>query len=212
MREVRVPDAVVSATRLGAEVSAGSVPCSWEQVRTRPLRASEEVTHGDKETPGAGPGEVRTPPWLGYSGAPEGPFRAPPRSPSPPPPLQHSGLFGWYKVFPEKRDTGRSRNGCPVSTQPCVLGDLEPRPRAGWVRASLSVQEAQEAPHLSPTTAGRPRPCLPSGQGEGLRSRSRARRSGAKGRAVDAGVVGGVGWQLGEMRRLRGSNAAQGLC
>lgn len=145
-----MPDAVVSATRLGAEVSAGSVPCSWEQVRTRPLRARKEVTHGDKETPGDGPGEVRTPPWLGYTGAPEGPLRALPRSLSRPLPASTVAYLAGTKCSQRSRDTGRSRNECPVPTQQRVLGDREPRPRAGWVKARLSVQGAQEAhPPLS---------------------------------------------------------------
>lgn len=62
---------------LGAEVSAGCVPGPWERVGTRPFRAIEEVTHGDKETPGNEPGEVRAPPGLvGDSGAPEVSFPA----------------------------------------------------------------------------------------------------------------------------------------
>lgn len=54
--EVWVPNAAVSANRLGAEVSAGCVSGPWERVGTRPLRASEEVTHGDQKTPGNGAG------------------------------------------------------------------------------------------------------------------------------------------------------------
>lgn len=68
--KVCVTDAAVFANRLGAEVSACCVPGPWELVGTRPLRASEVVTHGDKKTPGNGLGEVRTPPGLGDSGSP----------------------------------------------------------------------------------------------------------------------------------------------
>lgn len=200
MREVWVPDAVVAATRLGAEVSAGCVLCSWEQVRTRPLRASEEVTHGDKETPGDGPGEVRTPPWLGYSGAPEGAFRAPPRSLSPSPPASIVAYLAGTKCSQRSRDTGRSRNGCPVPTQQCVLGDWEPRPRAGWVRASLSVQEAQEAhPPLSHRCRGTPSlPAIGSGRRTPMAEPSPALRGEGACGLRRSGRRGGVATWRGE--------------
>lgn len=85
-------------------------------------------------------------------------------------------------------------------------------PALGGLGPACQCRERRRPTHLSPTAAGRPRPRLPSGQGEGLRSRSRALRCWAKGRAVYAEVVGGVGSQLGAVRRLRGSHADQGLC
>lgn len=106
------------------------------------------MTHSDKETPGYGPGEVRTPPGLGDSGAPEVPIPAFPRS------LLHPTITVTYlagtKCSQGSRDTGRSRAGCPVPAPRRVRQDLEPRPRAGWARACLSDQKAQDSrPPLS---------------------------------------------------------------
>lgn len=120
------------------------------------LRVSE-VTHGDKETPGNGPGEVRTPPRLGDSGAPEVPFPALPRSLSHP--HQHSDLFGWYKMFPRKpghREVQDRASGPRPATRPPGSGAAARR----WVGcASLPLSSGSSGlPRSSPTTAGRPRP------------------------------------------------------
>lgn len=100
------------------------------------------MTHGDKETPGNGPSEIRTPPGLGDSGDAEVSFPTPPRFV---PSINTVTYLAGTECSQGSPDTGRSRTGCPVPAPRRTLGDPEPRPRAEWARARGSVREAQES-------------------------------------------------------------------
>lgn len=141
--------------------------------------------------------------------APCVPFRG--LCPAPSPPAQ----WPIWLVQSVPREAGTPGGpGTSVRSPPSSAssGTASRGPALGGLGPACQCRERRRPTHLSPTAAGRPRPRLPSGQGEGLRSRSRALRCWAKGRAVYAEVVGGVGSQLGAVRRLRGSHADQGLC
>lgn len=165
------------------------------------------MTHGDKETPGNRPGEVRTPPGLGDSGAPEVPCPALPRSLSHP--HQHSDLFGWYKMFPRKpghREVQDRASGPRPATRPPGSGAAA---GAGWAAPSChSVREAQDALAALPPPPGDPGPA--SAGGGGLRDCGREPNPAVR----SDWVVGWVESPLGgvRLRGLRGRNAAPGLC
>ncbi|CAD7677764.1 unnamed protein product [Nyctereutes procyonoides] len=166
--------------RLGAEVSAGCVPPPpgpWERVGTHPFRAIEEVTHGDKETPGNGTGAVRAPPGLGDRGAPEVGFLS---APGVCPPDQHSDYLAGTKCSPGSRDvtSGGPGRGVrpPPRSAPSGARSGGPGPARAGLAPAGQLEKNRGRTHLSSSA-----PRLRRGRGAALRSGSGDLRRGAAG-------------------------------
>ncbi|XP_027458888.2 translation initiation factor IF-2-like [Zalophus californianus] len=193
--------------QLGAEVSAGCVAGPWERVGTRPLSAIEEVTHGDKETPGNGLGEVRAPPGLGESGPPEVGFPAL-RGLCP-----RIGTVTIWLAHSVPREAGTSGGpGLGVRSPPrsAPSGTQSGGPARGGLAPASQFEKSRSGTHLSSIAPAEPPTSLPLGRGAGLRRGLGALHCRAAGRAVHArgggtrrGHIGG--WDFG------GRDAAQGL-